>query len=101
MIYYLKHEGKIYKVDTERCTLLLTTRWQLGREQTRWGEVYRTPNGRYVHISRSLWQGESDDASFVPEPRVIELLAFCEPEQRTDDGEQMLRQHEADVVEEA
>ncbi len=89
-VYRFEADGKMLKLDTNTATLLLSTRWCAGQDQTRWDEVYRTLRGRYVCLSRTLWQGEQDEVHEMEEVAVLHKLALSEDRQRTADGDAML-----------
>ena len=89
-IYRFESDGKMLKLDTATATLLLSTRWSAGRDQTRWDEIYKTPHGRYVCLSRTLWQGEHDAVGGISEAEVLHELALAEDNQRTREGDAML-----------
>jgi len=94
-------DGRILRLDTETATLLLSTRWSAGRDQTRWIEVYKTKSGRYVQINLTLWQGERDSVHLIEEAEALHRLALSEHRQRTDEGDALLAQAEPELTEEA
>jgi len=83
-------EGQLVKFNTDTAELLLDTRWEAGRDQTRWIEVYCTPKGRYVLVNRTLWQGEHDSIHEIEETEALRQLALAEDRQRTEAGDKLL-----------
>ena len=85
-------DGKMLKLDTSTATLtlLLSTKWARGQDQTRWNEIYKTQRGRFVCLSRTLWQGEHNEVHEMEEAEVLHRLALSEDRQRTHEGDALL-----------
>lgn len=91
MVYRFRDaDHKPVKFDTDTAECLLDTKWEAGRDQTRWIEIYRTRKGAYIMVGRTLWQGESNTAHEIEECEVLRILALVEDKQRTDAGDTLL-----------
>jgi len=98
MIYrFLDKTGKMRKMNTETATLLLCDRWRAGKDQTRWMEIYKTRQGQFVGIARSLWVGEANGAFEMEESAVLQDLALAEDHHRTIAGDTLLKERDPAV----
>lgn len=87
MIYYIHDGEKLVKFDTQYAQLLFRTREERGR----WSELYQTPSGAFVYVTRTRWQGEHDTACIVPEEEAVRKLASAsQSASLTDAGKHIL-----------
>ncbi len=94
---FVDDDGQVRKFDTDKAELLLCTRWEAGRDQSRWSEIYRTAKNAYVVVHRTLWQGEHDTVYLAEEPEVLRHLALAEGRQRTEAGDALLAAHDPSI----
>lgn len=69
------------KYDTATAALLAHDRYWDGNSFERHGRnqfLYRTPNGAYFYVVRSLWQGESDTLEPVSAAAAMQLYEFLQ-----------------------
>ena len=97
-VYYVFHRGEPLRFDTDRATLLLSTRGEEGGTLCHWREFYQTARGRFISVERFFW-GDGD-AREVSKGKVLKQLMRAEPAQRTAEGEAFLLL-ESEMAEEA
>lgn len=92
-------DGQILKFDSsaEGTERLFCDRYTAGRDNTRWVEIYQTPHDRYVRLSCTLWQGESEHVELVGEAEVAHTLSLADYEHISTAGQAFLAEHDLAV----